>query len=61
MASFKTGRPYQDRFATSHGILGLDDVILDELLEAIDQDTGDPLLTPWRRGHRVAIRSAFSH
>jgi hypothetical protein len=46
----------------SNGILGLDDAILDEMLEALDPDAdGDPLLAPWRRGHRVAIRSAFSH
>ena len=62
MASFKSGRYDQDRFATSLGILGLDDAILDEMLEALDPDAeGDLLLTPWKRGHRMAIRSAFSH
>ena len=62
MASFKSGRYDQDGFATSLGILGLDDAILDEMLEALDPDAeGDLLLTPWKRGHRMAIRSAFSH
>ena len=62
MGSFKAGHQYQDRIVMSQAILGLDDEILDEMLEALDPDAdGDPLLTPWRRGHRVAIRSAFSH
>lgn len=62
MASSKAARQYMERFAMAHGILDLEDQILDELLDAFDPGAeGDPLLTPWRRGHRVTIRSAFSH
>jgi len=62
MAIIKTARQYLDRFAMTHGVLDLDEVLLDEMLDAFDPDVdGDPLLAPWRRGHRTAIRSAFSH
>ncbi|HET7294972.1 MAG TPA: hypothetical protein VFM88_21315 [Vicinamibacteria bacterium] len=60
MAGSKSPRPYPSRFALTHGVLDLDDLLLDEMLAASDLD-GDPLLAPWRRGHRAAIRSAFSH
>ncbi len=60
MASSKSPRQYTSPFAMMHGVLDLDDLILDEMLEASDMNC-DPLLTPWRRGHRIAIRSAFSH
>jgi len=61
MASSNTTRQYMNRLAKTHGVLDLDDWILDEVLEATDAVGGDSRLAPWRRGHRVAIRSAFSH
>jgi hypothetical protein len=62
MASSKPSRQSVDRFAMTQGILDVNDLILDEMLDAFDAEAnGDPLLTPWRRGHRVAIRSAFGH
>jgi hypothetical protein len=34
---------------------------VDELLVALLPVEHDPLITPWKRGYRAAVRSAFGH
>ena len=62
MANGKTARAHRNGFATGHGGIDVDRLTADEVLGLLDPDRdGDPLLTPWKRGYRVAIRSAFGH
>jgi hypothetical protein len=62
MASRKATRAYLDGFATARSVFDLDSLTVDEVLGALDADRdGDPCITPWKRGYRAAIRSAFGH
>jgi hypothetical protein len=57
----RSARAYLDGFATAKSVLELDDLTSWEIMEALDPDREDPLVTPWRRGYNAAIRSSWGH
>jgi hypothetical protein len=53
-------RSYLEGFGTVRSVLEWDELTLREILESLESGyDADPLLTPWKRGYRAAIRSAF--
>jgi hypothetical protein len=53
-------RSYLDGFSTVRSVIELDEITLHEIIDSLDPDyETDPRLTPWKRGYRAAIRSAF--
>jgi hypothetical protein len=62
MSRKQPARAYLDGFGTARSLLGLERTTLDEILTAVEPERDlDPLLTPWKRGYRAAVRSAFGH
>jgi hypothetical protein len=60
MARTKVAPGYKGGFGATRSGLELDRPTLDEILGAYGGASDrDPLLTPWRRGYRAAIRSAL--
>jgi len=57
----KAARAYFDSVATVKSVLELDALTVQELVEALDPEREDPLLSPWKRGYKAAIRSALGH
>jgi hypothetical protein len=56
----RTRRSYLEGFATAHLVMEHDDLTPREILESLDPEReGDWTISPWRRGYRAAIRSAF--
>ncbi len=56
----RTLRTYLDGFATGHLVIQHDDLTVHEIIESLDADhQGDWTVSPWRRGYKAAIRSAF--
>lgn len=51
-------RAYLDAFGTVKSEFELDEVTAREIAEALDPHRDDPLITPWRRGFKAAIRTA---
>jgi hypothetical protein len=61
MASKKAARGYQDGF-TAASLLDVDLLAAEELFDVFDAEGEAALfLTPWKRGSRLAIRSAVGH
>ena len=56
----RPGKAYLDGFGTVRCVIDLDELTVREVLEALlgERDT-DLALTPWKRGYRAAIRTAF--
>jgi len=57
----KAARAYFEGFATVKSVLELDVLTVQELAEALDLEREDPLLNPWKRGYKAAMRSALGH
>jgi hypothetical protein len=57
----RTAGAYLDGFATVKSVIELDALTVLEVVEALDPEREDPLLTPWKRGYNAAIRSALGH
>jgi hypothetical protein len=55
----KAARAYLEGFGTVKGVLELDVLTAQEIIEALAEEREDPLLSPWRRGYNAAIRSAM--
>jgi hypothetical protein len=47
--------------ATIESVVEGDADLLRAIVESIDPDRDDPLVTPWRRGHSIAIHEVLSH
>jgi len=54
-------RSYLDGFGAVGSLLDLDEVTRLEIEEALDPERQDPLVNPWKRGYRAAIRRALGH
>ena len=56
-----TNGAYLDGFATASSVIELDDLTTEEIVVSLDPDdeAAVPPLTPWKRGYRAGIRSAF--
>jgi hypothetical protein len=55
-----TRRSYLDGFGTARLVLEQDRLTVLEILESLDPEGGDDwTISPWRRGYRAAVRSAF--
>jgi len=54
-------RSYLDGFGAVGSLLDLDEVTRLEIEEALDPEWQDPLVNPWKRGYRAAIRRALGH
>ena len=61
MSRKQAKRAYLDGFGTASSVLEVDRFTVEELLGALLPAEHDPLLTPWKRGYRAAVRSAFGH
>jgi hypothetical protein len=61
MANISTAWSYRDGVGTVESFFDLDNQTVAEILETLDPEREDPLLTPWRRGCYAAIRAAHSH
>ena len=57
----KTRYAYVDRFGTDRNELEADGVTLREIVECHDPERDDPLVNPWGRTYRAAIRRALGH
>ena len=57
----KTRYAYVDRFGTNRNELEADGVTLREIVECLDPERDDPLVNPWGRTYRAAIRRALGH
>ena len=56
------GRPtraYFDDFGTPNSVPDLEALTALEVIEALDEEREDPLLDPWKRGYKAAIRAAM--
>ena len=53
-------KAYLDGFGTVRSVIELDHLTVEEVLRSLDPEAeSDPSLTPWKRGYRAAIRTAF--
>jgi hypothetical protein len=53
-------KSYLDGFGTGRLVLEHDVLTVREILESLDPEhPGDWTVSPWRRGYKAAIRSAF--
>ncbi len=53
-------KAYLDGFGTVKSVIELDQLTVEEILGSLEPDRdADPSLTPWKRGYRAAIRTAF--
>ena len=60
MANGNTAWAYLDGIAASHP--GVEELPALEVVGGFDADAiGDPFLTPWKRGHRAALRAACGY
>ena len=57
----KAARARLDGFGTVKSVLELDVLTGQEVMEALDVEREDPLVSPWKRGHKAAIRAALGH
>lgn len=57
----KTPHTYVDGARTARSLYDADVVTLQELAAELDPEREDPLLNPWRRSGRAAIRRALGH
>ena len=56
----KRAKSYLDGFATGHLVLQHDTLTVQEIIESLDpHPESDWTVSPWRRGYKAAIRSAF--
>jgi len=55
-----TAKAYLDGFGTVRSVMELDELTVTEVLESLDASRErDLALSPWKRGYRAAIRTAF--
>jgi hypothetical protein len=55
----KRTRASLDDYEPLRSIVELDTLTTVKIMESMDSEGDDPLLNPWKRGYRAAIRSAF--
>jgi hypothetical protein len=48
-------------FAVVKSLVEFDNLTVQEIFEAFDQEREDLLLNPWRRGYGAAVRAAMDH
>jgi hypothetical protein len=54
-------RSYLDGFGAVGSVLDLDAMTRLEIVEALDPERQDPLVSPWKRSYHAAIRRALGH
>jgi len=57
----KTRYAYVDGFGAVRNVAEVDASSLREIMEGLDPERGDPLVSPWSRTYRAAIRRALGH
>ena len=61
MSTPKTRRTDEPELAIVENSVEPDDRLTLAIMGSLDRDQDDPLVTPWRRGHSVAVRELLSH
>jgi hypothetical protein len=55
----KMARAYLDRLGRVDGVAELDVLTVQQIVEALDPEREDPLLSPWKRRHSAAVRTVL--
>jgi len=50
-----------DGYGAVRSVLELDSLTRQDIVDALDPEREDPLLSPWKRGYNSVIRRALGH